>query len=139
MDSQNVSHEKKLQWKVWDKKAVKTGPHHSIYWVKKKKQDIISSVTTTSPSPSYVSGIKYTGDWKDNQKHGYGTQVWTNGNKFEGEWVQNKRNGKGTFWVRRQKKLMKQYIGDWKDDARTVGSRFTSQADITIRSLIVRC
>ena len=37
---------------------------------------------------------KYLGEWKDNKKHGQGTQTWANGGKYLGEWKYNKQHGK---------------------------------------------
>lgn len=64
-------------------------------------------------SERFVTGNRYTGDWVNNKKSGFGTQTWTNGNKYEGDWLNNKRHGKGTMWIRVASKLRKQYTGDW--------------------------
>ena len=39
----------------------------------------------------YASGIKYTGEWKDNKKHGKGTKYWPDGNKEEWEYKDGER------------------------------------------------
>ena len=64
----------------------------------------------------YGAGEKYTGDWNDNKKDGFGTQTWVNGDKYEGDWVAGRRQGKGTFWVQEKGKLRKQYTGDWQSN-----------------------
>ncbi|KAF0693210.1 Aste57867_15804 [Aphanomyces stellatus] len=106
-------------WKTWDAKSVKTGSHHSVYWVKqgpRSNEDKYGNVVGTKAN--FVMGAKYTGDWDDDQKSGYGTQVCASGNKYEGEWDAGQRHGKGTFWVKRGGKLRKQYTGDWVHDKR---------------------
>lgn len=112
-------------WKAEKNSATKNGPHHTIYWVKQKKnQDgavVPSHIKTDASKQLYTVGTKYTGDWENDQKCGFGTQTWAKGHKYEGEWVDNARNGKGTFWIKRKGKLTKQYTGDWVDDKRTVG------------------
>lgn len=60
---------------------------------------------------------KYTGAWKDNQKAGFGIQVFENGDKYEGGWLAGKREGQGTLWVLDEKKnLRRRYTGDWVND-----------------------
>ena len=39
----------------------------------------------------------YEGNWKDNQRDGYGTYKWNVGDSYEGEWKDNKFNGQGTL------------------------------------------
>lgn len=57
----------------------------------------------------------YTGEWKNDKKHGQGTFRWENGMSYEGEWANNKRNGLGTFtWPNKQV-----FTGQWVDDRRT--------------------
>lgn len=47
----------------------------------------------------WVGSHKYVGDWKNNQKNGFGIQEYNNGDKYEGGWLANKRHGQGTYWV----------------------------------------
>ena len=103
-----------LQERLWrqnDAKANKTGPHHTIYWVRKKKHK--PGALSSEKHEQYMTGNRYTGDWVDNKKEGFGTQTWMNGNKYEGDWKNNKRHGKGTQWIRVGTKLRKQFTGDW--------------------------
>ncbi|XP_016415839.1 MORN repeat-containing protein 3-like [Sinocyclocheilus rhinocerous] len=63
--------------KLWDKKAQKCGPHHTVY---------------------SVNGDQYTGEWMDNKKHGKGAQVWKKtGMIYDGDWRCGKREGYGTL------------------------------------------
>ena len=158
-------------WKEWNRKATKSGPHHTVYWVKydksaegeareqearyddektipgsfgtvydeeldemaAKKLQLKVAKGQNGPSRNFMVGAKYTGEWLNGQKHGFGAQVWSSGNKYEGEWKNNKRHGKGTMWVvastqsGKKKKskeemegqvLRKQYTGDWVDGMR---------------------
>ena len=41
------------------------------------------------------TGIKYTGDYLNNQKFGIGKLVWPNGEQYEGEFKNDKFNGNG--------------------------------------------
>lgn len=55
------------------------------------------------------AGQKYTGDWKDGMRDGYGTYFYSDGSKYIGEFVQNQISGKGTYtWANGDK-----YTGDW--------------------------
>lgn len=100
-------------WKKHDKKAQKNGPHRSIYWVRKTKQDIGSNKTE-----KWVSSSRYIGDWKENMKEGFGIQIYKNKDKYEGLWANNMRHGQGTYWRNEAGKLKREYTGDWFEDKR---------------------
>jgi hypothetical protein len=44
------------------------------------------------------NGNKYVGEWKDGERNGQGTFIWSSGNKFVGEWKDNQQwNGTGYY------------------------------------------
>ena len=49
--------------------------------------------------PTFVKDdfIEYEGEFKDDMKHGQGTQFYSNGEKHEGEWKDGMKNGQGTY------------------------------------------
>ncbi|TYZ63183.1 hypothetical protein PybrP1_002766 [[Pythium] brassicae (nom. inval.)] len=118
--------------RVTEKLAARNGPRHSVYWVQRKKSVDVRLPTHSSVLDATAMGGgvaarveyslvgKYTGEWKDGAKHGYGVLVYANGNKFEGDWREGRREGKGVYWVhdKKKKKLRKQYAGEWADDQR---------------------
>ncbi|GMF51599.1 unnamed protein product [Phytophthora fragariaefolia] len=111
-----------------EKLAARNGPRHSVYWVQPKKGETqlptyanvmeATNMAASAKKIEYTLLGKYTGDWKDGQKHGYGALMYANGSKYEGEWVENKRQGRGVYWVEEKKKLRKQYAGEWYNDHR---------------------
>ncbi|KAL3663376.1 hypothetical protein V7S43_011781 [Phytophthora oleae] len=111
-----------------EKLAARNGPRHSVYWVQPKKGETqlpsyanvmeATNMAAAAKKIEYTLLGKYTGDWKDGQKHGYGALLYANGNKYEGEWEENKRQGRGVYWVEEKKKLRKQYAGEWYNDHR---------------------
>ncbi|KAE9029524.1 hypothetical protein PF005_g1566 [Phytophthora fragariae] len=111
-----------------EKLAARNGPRHSVYWVQPKKGHTqlpsyanvmeATNMAAAAKKIEYTLLGKYTGDWKDGQKHGYGALMYATGNKYEGEWVDNKRQGRGVYWVEEKKKLRKQYAGEWYNDHR---------------------
>jgi hypothetical protein len=111
-----------------EKLAARNGPRHSVYWVQPKRGEAqLPSYTNVMESTNMAAAAKkieytllgkYTGDWKDGQKHGYGALLYATGNKYEGEWVENNRQGRGVYWVEEKKKLRKQYAGEWLNDHR---------------------
>ncbi|ETW02142.1 hypothetical protein H310_05715 [Aphanomyces invadans] len=106
-------------WKTWDARSVKSGAHHSVYWVKHSSESNEDKYGHVELGKStFVQAAKYTGDWQNDMKCGYGTQQCASGNKYEGEWKDGLRHGKGIFWVKRNGKLRKQYTGDWAVDKR---------------------
>ena len=55
------------------------------------------------------AGQKYTGDWKNGMRDGFGTYFYSDGAKYIGEFKQNSISGKGTYtWADGSK-----YTGDW--------------------------
>lgn len=96
-----------------DQKAQKNDAHATIYWVKQKKRLEDGS----HAGEKWTTSHKYTGSWKDNQKFGFGIQVYKDGQKYEGGWQNDKRHGQGTLWVPDEtKNLRRRYTGDWVND-----------------------
>ncbi|OMJ76287.1 hypothetical protein SteCoe_24383 [Stentor coeruleus] len=59
------------------------------------------------------NGAIYTGEWNnDNQRHGFGVQVWNDGSKYDGMWKYDKAYGKGRL-IHADGDV---YEGDWYDD-----------------------
>lgn len=63
----------------------------------------------------FVGGSSYKGQWQDDLKQGFGTEVTPDGTKYEGEWANNRKHGRGTFFIKKGKKFIRQYVGDWAD------------------------
>ena len=57
---------------------------------------------------------EYSGEWKNNDKHGQGTYTFANGEKFVGKFKDDKRNGQGTFTFASGD----EYVGEWKANKR---------------------
>lgn len=56
----------------------------------------------------YTNG-KYVGDWHNDLKDGSGIYSWTNGDIYSGEWIKDQRTGKGIYtWANGEK-----YEGQW--------------------------
>ena len=45
----------------------------------------------------YSDGSVYRGNWTQNKEDGFGQFIWAKGSKFEGYWVMGKRHGTGTY------------------------------------------
>ncbi|RHY14897.1 hypothetical protein DYB25_010015 [Aphanomyces astaci] len=124
-------------WKTWDAKSVKSGAHHSVYWVKQgstSNEDKFGHVEVGKST--FVQAAKYTGDWHDDVKSGYGTQLCASGNKYEGEWKDGCRHGKANgnryegYWLHDQKEgpgrfyymsTGKVYEAEWQNDTAKCG------------------
>lgn len=102
-----------------ERKAEKNGPRKTIFDVKPnpKYQAEVRFYKASERQP-YMTGDRYSGEWKGDKKEGYGTKTWEGGNKYEGEWVGGMRHGKGALWVVQDGELKKQYSGDWAFDKR---------------------
>lgn len=112
------------KWKEADKEAEKSGPHATIYWVKKNKEfQKLKGMGMKQKGTEYNVSGTYSGDWFDNKKDGFGTLTNSKtGGKYEGEWQADKRHGRGTQWEKFNGKLRKVYTGDWKNNKRDVSS-----------------
>ena len=44
-----------------------------------------------------VDGDQFSGEYKDDKRHGQGTYTWSNGDKYVGEYKDGQINGQGTF------------------------------------------
>lgn len=108
-------------WKTNDFRANKTGPHHTVYWVRHNPAHAKSKkLGLATGDGKYLSGSRYQGDWVDNRKEGFGTLTKPNGERYEGDWVANKKHGKGTLLVKVGGKFRKKYTGDWHENKRHV-------------------
>ena len=88
--------------RVLEKLAERNGSRRPVYW------------SDSSKEPQ--SKCKYSGEWKDGKRHGYGVLIFSNGDKYEGEWERNLRQGNGSFWESGNHKLHQKYTGEWKRD-----------------------
>lgn len=119
--SDHIDTNKSTPFQIRTEKSIINGSRNTIYWVDKVNKTKLSSEPLDQTDegrnlrakPEYKHGTKYTGDWVNNEKHGFGSQTWAKGHKYEGGWANNERHGSGTFWVMRNRKLNKQYSGDW--------------------------
>jgi chemotaxis protein histidine kinase CheA len=64
---------------------------------------------------------QYTGEWKDDRKHGQGTIIYGKGDrkgeKYVGEWMDDKMHGKGTLtWPNCHKYVGEFKLGKWEDE-----------------------
>ena len=74
---------------------------------------------------------KYIGEWKDNQREGYGILFYSNKSEYKGEWKEDQKEGYGIKYYPSGDK----YEGEWKKDVRegygiyyySHGNRFEGQ------------
>lgn len=69
-----------------------------------------------------VNGDSYTGEWKNDKKHGRGIQKWKNSQLvYEGYWEDGKRCGPGVLSVvDKRGRHTKVYSGMWRNNKRHV-------------------
>jgi hypothetical protein len=109
-----------------------SGQKYEGTWINEKKD---GKGIETYPVKDQQGRLSYNGEWKDDLKHGFGTQIWKNGEKYEGQWTSGyrtkgimiftdgskydgellnaKRHGYGT---QSDKKGAILYLGKWMDD-----------------------
>ena len=68
-----------------------------------------------------ASGQKYVGEFKDDERHGQGTNTWADGDKYVGEFKDGKRHGQGTDTYASGDT----YVGEYKDDKPTGQGTYT--------------
>eukprot|EP00435_Cladocopium_sp_Y103_P027281 s1861_g6.t1 len=82
-----------------------------------------------SESYEFRTGAVYRGQWQDNGRHGFGTQVWKDGARFTGFWARNLAEGPGKF-VHANGDI---FVGHWKNNAaHGIGKYIHSNRGITI-------
>lgn len=59
-------------------------------------------------------GLSYEGEWKDDRRKGKGTQIEPDGSKYEGEYADDRRHGQGK-WTGPEGQI---YDGNWHSDKR---------------------
>ncbi|XP_044151321.1 MORN repeat-containing protein 3-like [Bufo gargarizans] len=85
-------------WRVWDRKAQKSGLRSTVY---------------------SVNGDEYTGEWMNNLRHGKGSYLYKKANAiYQGDWKNGKRNGYGTYAVKAPSTgtYIRVYAGNWVND-----------------------
>jgi hypothetical protein len=94
----------------------RTGSKAKVYSVRRDpnidRKDILKDKNSQNKF-KFVAGSTYKGDWRDNEKHGFGIEEMSNGNKYEGEWAGGRQHGMGTLWLKKGKLSLKQYAGNW--------------------------
>lgn len=93
---------------ISDKSALGVTSFDFDFWCDQSKD---SSLQSKPLLHIEAEDANYLGDWKDNQRHGRGKQLWTNGDLYIGYWSGNSRNGKGRM-IFSNKDI---YEGSWKD------------------------
>jgi len=58
------------------------------------------------------NGAKYTGEWLNGKRDGYGVQIWVDSSRYEGHWSHDKANGQGKLFHADGDI----YEGGWMDD-----------------------
>ena len=80
----------------------------------RKIRQLAKKWTDCQGTYTFPNGRKYTGEWKDGERHGQGIFRWPDGPKivsYVGEYKDGKRHGQGTMTLSDGGK----YVGEWKD------------------------
>jgi len=97
----------------------------TVYLVKERKSQKESLLSgrklqaygKTASQKQYVTSTVYKGEFVNNKRHGFGTQVWPNGSKYEGDWAFDAREGRGEFFVKSKDDTLRMvYSGSWLND-----------------------
>lgn len=83
---------------------------------------------------------RYTGEWRHDQRHGWGIMQYPSGGVFEGEWAYDKKHGFGTmYWTAH----MERYRGNWEHNAPHGVGEHTYFAGLRpseeSRAFVIRC
>ena len=81
-----------------------SGPNKGDKYVGEWKDDKRHGQGTNTSANAPNKGDKYVGEYKDGNIHGQGTYTWDNGDKYVGEWKDDKKHGLGTYTFARGKK-----------------------------------
>ncbi|MDA1216656.1 MAG: hypothetical protein O3B38_00520 [Chloroflexi bacterium] len=64
--------------------------------------------------PKSANRMPYTGEWKDNKRHGQGTMTWADGITYTGEFKEHQQHGQGTETYT-SGAYGTTYTGEWQD------------------------
>jgi len=121
LDTQQIEHKPtKRSWRwlvratlrIFKEGEVKDEPGTYV-WVLNPSQ--------TEDGRTLADTSRYSGDWKENKRHGFGTYYWSNGSLYTGEWFDDKREGFGTrVWPNKNR-----YTGEYQNHKRHGTGEFT--------------
>lgn len=87
-----------VEFKIEDKESEVYGIHRYVGQVKDGKREGIGVAIIETNKESWNG--TYSGNWKNDNAHGYGVETWVNGDKYEGEWLNGSRHGYGVYtWL----------------------------------------
>ena len=58
---------------------------------------LVGCSSTSQGTMTYADGSTYTGEWRDDVRHGQGTGTYTDGGTYSGQWKDGEPNGQGTY------------------------------------------
>jgi len=76
-----------------------------------------------------VEKARYTGNYKDGQKHGVGKMIYPNGDIYEGEWVENRMEGEGSYTYKTSNDI---YSGSWVNNKKSGQGTYSFGKDQSI-------
>jgi hypothetical protein len=71
----------------------------------------------------YADGGVYVGEWRDDLRHGNGSQTFALGDVYEGGWGSDAMNGRGSLWFADGRR----YVGDMVDGLPSGGGVMVDQ------------
>lgn len=81
---------------------------------KKKSGNGVYTWSAGEDAPEDAPRQRYSGEYADGERHGYGTMEYVSGDSYEGSWATNKRNGEGVYFYANGDI----YSGTWESDAK---------------------
>ena len=90
-------------------------------WLYKANKVIFTAKESKNgPGTLNTDTFSYTGDWKDNKKHGYGTYIdKKNDNIYKGWWDADTKHGFGIYVYHAESGGKVKYTGDWNHNQRS--------------------
>eukprot|EP00736_Rhodelphis_marinus_P013819 Rmarinus@m.27852 len=84
-----------------------------------KMEYTTSSIVQKDDAVAYRNGDVYSGEWVNDNRHGFGVLICPNGDRYEGMWRNDKKEGPGTYYYFDTRK---RYDGEWYQDVAKCGS-----------------
>ena len=76
-----------------------------------------------------MDGREYSGDWVDNNMHGFGIYTWKDGRRYEGEYIRDRKHGHGIYlWADGRK-----YDGQWVNGRQHGEGMYWAKIDVKPR------
>jgi hypothetical protein len=95
----------------------------------KQGEGVFTWMKAGEEDDSFVEKAKYSGNYKDGFRSGFGKMVYPNGDIYEGEWTENLMQGEGSYTYKKTNDI---YSGTWAGNKKNGEGRYEFGSDSSV-------